>query len=173
MRIAKTGWAFLLIAAVLSGCKPAERTYDNDAMGAGGAGQDDNSGGTSFSASMSSTSSSSTSGGVDITVSCANEPCAPGEVCCMHPHKRTLDECGLSGSCDADSVTISCNGPADCPGHICCGTQSASSYSDISCQPTCSGQGQVTLCDDDSNACPTNTKCERSYTLGEGYWVCR
>jgi hypothetical protein len=83
-----------------------------------------------------------------------------------------MDFCGQPGACGANHIQITCNDPGDCAGGVCCGTFQNQTYTDISCQPSCSGFGNITICTD-SNQCGFGTTCQDSQYLGNGYKVCK
>jgi hypothetical protein len=116
-------------------------------------------------------SSSSGDRPVGVVVWCQNAPCEMGQVCCFHLQDPNLDSCGSAGQCGQGFMEISCSGPGDCPGEVCCGNWEAF-YTDISCQPACTGQ-DVTLCTGDATACDQGQVCDASGSLGAGYDVCK
>ncbi len=127
------------------------------------------------SSSSASSSASSSSGTTDITVFCAGSECEPGNVCCYRRYDQgqSQDFCSPDANCGNGYSVLSCNGPSDCPGAICCATRMNNDYTDISCQVTCDGAGQLIMCEGDQSVCPANLNCEQSMSLGTGYQICR
>jgi hypothetical protein len=122
----------------------------------------------------SSVAATSTGTGSNVTVPCNGMQCNAGEICCFNPNGPG-DHCGTSGMCDAGYVELSCNSPSDCPGQVCCADFDPNQqvYQGISCQATCNGMDQITLCSNMMpNVCPPGTQCHQSMQLGQGYRVC-
>lgn len=128
----------------------------------------------SSSSSSSAGSSSSSSGTTDVTVYCADNECAPGEVCCFNWQNGNLDHCNADANCGVGYAVLSCNGPSDCPGQFCCITRANNVYTGSSCQPSCDGPpSDYIACEGDQSVCPNNLTCQQSNSLGTGYQICR
>jgi hypothetical protein len=87
--------------------------------------------------------------------------------------------CVPAGSaCAFPYTTARCDGPEDCAApYVCCGRYTLLSgieiYSRTECAASCSGAGQLVVCDPaDSASCPDGS-CQRAITLPAGYEVCR
>jgi hypothetical protein len=124
----------------------------------------------SSAASTAASSGAGGTGGAGPVLSCANQACAPGEVCCHNGNSPQGDGCAASGACGSDTE-ISCSGPASCPvNQVCCGILGGPNfYMEVSCQTTCLG---IVMCAGDPGVCDANQTCTDSMTLGMPYQYC-
>ncbi len=127
-------------------------------------------------ASVGATSSvaSTGSGPVLPTVSCAGQPCTPGDVCCFWQLGPGQDTCAAPGQCpdpmDQYSV-LACNGPDDCPGKECCALwTSQGGWQYTKCENHCGGN-ELLMCGGDPSVC-MGLPCKQSAILGAGYSYC-
>jgi hypothetical protein len=86
-------------------------------------------------------------------VSCGNTPCAAGEACCYDPVNQQQVGCAPARTCGGGLVELACDGPSDCPGAICCGSWIGATWTEMSCQPTCSDPSDRILCGGDASQC--------------------
>jgi hypothetical protein len=121
-------------------------------------------------ATMDTSSASSSSGMTQITVTCGDTPCNPGQVCC-YSDLGISDHCAAAGQCGIGEHQLACNGPDDCNGGICCGKHSSNTWQYSVCKPTCEG-GETVFCAGAPMTCPPNQTCKPNSDLGTGYFTC-
>jgi hypothetical protein len=104
--------------------------------------------------------------------------CAPGAYCCItgedNPNSET-DTCTASSTDCAGGTPVRCAAPADCTGEVCCGVETDQmgypAYVQVTCAATCTGDGYVPFCTDNSD-CPTDRPNCQPSTILIGYTVC-
>jgi hypothetical protein len=90
---------------------------------------------------------------------------------CQSPARTCQDTTGTG-------TVISCASGADCPNQVCCGENLAGSYTQVSCQPDCTGTGPqggdlITFCNPALNVgCDAGMTCQPSQVL-VGFYVCQ
>ncbi|MFO0555210.1 MAG: hypothetical protein U0271_42925 [Polyangiaceae bacterium] len=141
----------------------------------GGAGGDMTTTTTSTTSSTTTSTTTTTSTGVIDApqVSCNNQECDPGKVCCYNA--AAPDFCSLPGGCpNMDGwISIGCNDTTDCEaGAQCCGKwTSQTGWIQFECKSSCSGDENM-MCDPLASDCPPGQFCTPSAALGVGYGFC-
>lgn len=113
-----------------------------------------------------------------VFVACDDGPCdvSNGNVCCL----GTLgSSCVPGNQCGGFDTPVSCDDPFDCDGgKVCCGhTDVSAFYEEIRCESNCEWPDR-TLCAPNGPPCEpinggTETQCEQSSVLPDGYLVCK
>jgi hypothetical protein len=122
------------------------------------------------------------SGGGDAFL-CPPSTCKTPEVCCATgtgPGLTPTYKCqAASHTCSntaGPGTPIACATNADCTSGVCCGDNENGFYSQVSCQPTCTGPTPnggtyVQFCNPAASDCPPGALCQASQVL-LGFHVC-
>jgi hypothetical protein len=104
-------------------------------------------------------------------VPCAEDPCLPGQICCLSRINAQLDMCSDNPQCGEDAIPLACNGPEDCPGQICCGRFQNNQWRETACKSQCDGNDDLVMCTGSPDICD-GAECRPSQFLGMGYAYC-